>query len=481
MAGVVNVINAGDVPVYWKNKVQHELPVEFDLNTCDYCKADPTDISLLDDKVLVVGDYYNEEDFVDGYRSNGEDKAVYWMNNKLHKLCECCGSSSAVAVVVNECVDTSCEQAEWKDQTCSTSSETKDDKAFTKQLGSSADDIVKGVTVDSSNNIYVTGHTYGGLDSNTNSGVHDIFLVKYNSSGTKQWTKQLGTSTADSGLGVTVDSSNNIYVTGHTYGGLDSNTNSGGKDIFLTKFNSSGTKQWTNQLGTSSNDEGKGVSTDSSGNIYVTGNTNGGLDGNTNSGNLDIILVKYNSSGTKQWIQQFGSSENDYGQGVTVDSSDNIYVTGHTLGGLDGNTNSGESDIFLVKYNSSGTKQWTQQLGTPTYEGANGVTVASSDNIYVTGNTRGKLDSYSGGYDTFLVKYNSSGTKQWTRQFGAPSFLEKSQYNSSSQMSSSEDKGIGVAVDSSGNIYVTGNTEGGMDGNTNSGKNDIFIVKYNSM
>jgi hypothetical protein len=83
--------------------------------------------------------------------------------------------------------------------------------------------------------------------------------------------------------------------------------------------------------------------------------------------------------------------------------------------------------------------------------------------------------------DIFLVKYNSSGTKQWTRQFGAPSFLEKSKYSSSSQMTTSEDKGIGVAVDSSGNIYVTGNTEGGMDGNTNSGKNDIFLVKYNSM
>ncbi len=88
MAGAVNVINAGDVPVYWKNKVQHELPVEFDLNTCDYCKADPTDISLLDSKPLVVGDYYNEKDFVDKNRTNGETKAVYWHNKKFNKPCE---------------------------------------------------------------------------------------------------------------------------------------------------------------------------------------------------------------------------------------------------------------------------------------------------------------------------------------------------------------------------------------------------------
>ena len=95
---------------------------------------------------------------------------------------------------------------------------------------------------------------------------------------------------------------------------------------------------------------------DSSDNIYVTGYTTGGLDGNTNSGNDDLILVKYNSSGTKQWTKQLGTSSYDYGQGVTVDSSNNIYVVGETQGGLDGNTSSGGSDLFLVKYNSSGNK-----------------------------------------------------------------------------------------------------------------------------
>jgi len=146
-------------------------------------------------------------------------------------------------------------------------------------------------------------------------------------------------------------------VTGYTGGGLDGNTNSGNEDIFLVKYNSSGTKQWTKQLGTSENDIGNGVTTDSSDNIYVTGNTEGGLDGNTNSGRTDIFLVKYNSSGTKQWTKQLGTSSLDWGNVVTTDSSDNIYVTGYTSGGLDGNTNSGFNDIFLVKYNSSGTKQ----------------------------------------------------------------------------------------------------------------------------
>ena len=88
MAGEVD----GYVPVYWKNKIQHELPVEFNLDTCDYCKAEPIDISLLNGKVLVVGDYYDA--------NNGERNAVYWLDKKLHKLCKNCGSSNPVAIVV---------------------------------------------------------------------------------------------------------------------------------------------------------------------------------------------------------------------------------------------------------------------------------------------------------------------------------------------------------------------------------------------
>ena len=100
MAGTVNVINAGDVPVYWKGKVQHELPVEFNLETCDYCTVEPKDIALYQGKVLVVGDYHNRNEFVDYTYTNGEAKAVFWLDKKLQKLCESCGSSYAVAVVV---------------------------------------------------------------------------------------------------------------------------------------------------------------------------------------------------------------------------------------------------------------------------------------------------------------------------------------------------------------------------------------------
>ena len=88
MAGDVD----GFVPVYWKNKIQHVLSVDYNLDTCLYCTAEPTDISVLDGKVLVVGDYNH----VDG----GYSGAVYWLDKKLNKLCPGCGSSFAVAVVV---------------------------------------------------------------------------------------------------------------------------------------------------------------------------------------------------------------------------------------------------------------------------------------------------------------------------------------------------------------------------------------------
>ncbi len=99
MAGTVNVINAGDVPAYWKGKVQHELPVNFNLNTCDYCRSEPKDIRLYEGKVLVVGNYHDRNEFVDYTYTNGEDKAVYWLDKKLYTLCPGCGSSYAVAVV----------------------------------------------------------------------------------------------------------------------------------------------------------------------------------------------------------------------------------------------------------------------------------------------------------------------------------------------------------------------------------------------
>jgi uncharacterized delta-60 repeat protein len=339
-------------------------------------------------------------------------------------------------------------------------------KQWTRQLGSSSRDSANGVATDSSGNVYVTGMTNGGLDGCKNAGIEDLFVVKYNSSGTKQWTNQLGSSSRDSANDVATDSSGNIYVTGTTYWELDGNTSAGKADLFVVKYNSSGTWQWTKQNGTDRYDEARGVATDSSGNVYVTGYTEGGLDGNTSVGKADLFVVKYNSSGTKQWTKQLGTWDSDFANGVATDSSGNVYVTGSTYRNLDGNTSAGNADLFVVKYYDNGTKQWTKQLGSSSRDYANGIVTDSSGSVYVSGTTYGGLDgnTSAGNADLFVVKYNSSGTKQWTKQLGT----------------SSTDTANGVATDSSGNVYVAGGTYGGLDGNTSAGDNDLFVVKYNS-
>ncbi len=281
-------------------------------------------------------------------------------------------------------------------------------KLWTKQWGGSDSlDEGFGVAVDSFGNIYVTGYTHGGLDGNTNAGGWDIFLTKFDSSGNKLWTKQWGTEWYDSGFDVAVDGFGNIYVTGFIHSGYGISAGGSEGDIFLAKFDSSGNELWTKQWGTDGEDCGYAISVDGFGNIYVTGFTNDGLDGNTNAGRWDIFLTKYNSSGNKIWTRQWGTNLDDLGFGVAVDGFGNIYVTGYTPGELDGNTNAGYSDIFLTKFDSSGNKIWTKQWGTNLDDLGFGVSVDGSGNIYVTGSTTGELDgnTNAGSSDIFLTKF----------------------------------------------------------------------------
>ncbi len=400
-------------------------------------------------------------------------------------------------------------------------SATDHSRAWTKQYGSSDEEEGHSVTTDSSGNIYITGFSDGDLDGNTNSGYYDIFLTKFNSNGTKLWTKEYGSRNHDKGNSVTTDSSGNIYITGFTEHVIDGNTNSGGSDIFLTKFSSNGRKIWTKQYGSSSSDYGNSVITDSDGNIYITGTTYGDLDGNTNSGSTDIFLTKFSSDGTKLWTKQYGSSSSDYGNSVTTDSSGNIYITGETFGDLDGNTNSGGGDIFLTKFSSYGWKFWTKQYGSSSSDYGNSVTTDRSGNIYITGTTYGDLDGNTnrGFTDFFLTKFSSDGTKLWTKQYGSGSsdygnsvttdsygniyitgtFFSRSEQNAAEDSyniflfkfssdgtrlwsklygTNSPDIGSSITIDSIGNIYITGETFGDLDGNSNSGYYDIFLTKY---
>ena len=129
-------------------------------------------------------------------------------------------------------------------------------------------------------------------------------------------------------------------------------------------------KVWTKLLGTSGNDETKALTTGLDGSIYVSGYTEGSLDGQTNSGGNDAFLTKYNPDGSKAWTKLLGTWAQDEARALTTGLDGAIYVSGTTSGALDGQTNSAGPDAFLTKYNPDGSKAWTKLLGSKNHEGS---------------------------------------------------------------------------------------------------------------
>jgi uncharacterized delta-60 repeat protein len=336
---------------------------------------------------------------------------------------------------------------------------------WTKLLGTSSYDEAYSLTTGSDGAIYVAGVTTDNLDEQVNSGDGDAFVTKYNTDGTKAWTKLLGGSDYDEAYSLTTGSDGAIYVAGYTYINLDGQVNSGNNDAFVTKYNTDGTKAWTKLLGGSSYDIAYSLTTGSDGAIYVAGYTRGNLDGQVNSGGVDAFVTKYNTDGTKVWTKLLGTSGTDNAYSLTTGSDGAIYVAGLTTGNLDGQTNSGSNDAFVTKYNTDGTKAWTKLLGSSVNDYAQSLTTGSDGAIYVAGYTDGNLDGQvnSGGVDAFVTKYNTDGTKVWTKLLGSSSF----------------DIAQSLTTGSDGAIYVAGFTTGNPDGQVNSGSIDAFVVKLN--
>ncbi len=292
-------------------------------------------------------------------------------------------------------------------------------ESWTKHWGSDKNDIGEDIVV-TDTGIYITGVTLGVLDNNLSAGEWDIFLTKYNFKGDYEWTVQWGTEGRDKGNGIGADSTG-IYITGYVNGSLDNNIYNGGDDLFLTKFDFTGTKLWTVQIGTPEDDYGNKLEVSPSG-VYVTGFTKGNFDKNNSAGKDDIFLTKFNTEGVVQWTRQWGTENVDWGNDISVHNTE-VYITGFTKGDLLDNKNSGVNDIFLTKYNSKGTHQWTRQWGTENNDEGNSI-VSDSTGIYITGRTNGNLDGNKriGLDDIFLTKYDLTGQKQWTNLIGTKEF-----------------------------------------------------------
>jgi uncharacterized delta-60 repeat protein len=284
--------------------------------------------------------------------------------------------------------------------------------------------------IDSAGNIIVSGSTLGGTDAE---------IAKYDTNGNILWQRKLASATSEYFIAADTDSSDNIYAAGLTSA---SGTLGGNAEWLFAKYNSSGSIQWQRGFSNDSGnfrDQAEDLAVDSSGNSYVVGYTS---DSNTR----DSTIVKWNSSGTIQWQREVNQgTTNDIFYSVTVDPSDNVYAVGYSP-----DAGFSSIQIFISKWNSSGTLQWQRRI--QDYSVGEGVAFDSSGDIYIVSTL------YSpGNPDIHISKYNASGTIQWQRRLS----------------SASSDTGVDIAVSTTNNVYIVGTSDA-------SGTNDIYIAKYNS-
>ena len=262
---------------------------------------------------------------------------------------------------------------------------------WAQKASSEATDYSKALAVDAAGNVYITGYFEGratfGEKMLTSIASSDIFLVKYDASGKFQWAQQAGGNGYDFGNGISTDPAGNIYITGYFEGkaffakkaktpftkkdpgGSKTITSIASSDLFIAKYNQSGSLLWVQQARGSIKDYGNSISVDASGNIYATRQTPGtatfGAGSVSNPRGTDIFITKFSSSGQLQWLQQAGGIGYTHGNGIIVDHSGNVFVTGYFEGtatvGDTSLTSDGSIDFFITKYSSKGLFQWVQQ------------------------------------------------------------------------------------------------------------------------
>ena len=332
---------------------------------------------------------------------------------------------------------------------------------WTRQFGTALEDVGLGIAIDGTNHVLVAGTTAGNLDGETNPGGASVFVTKYAPDTRRAWTRVFGSGAEDAGRAVARDGTGNVYVVGDTLGtSFDGEAADGPPNAFLTKFNASGERQWTKIIGAAGSERAYAVATDGGGNVYVAGETTGDLDGETNLGSWDAFLVKFDGDGIRQWTRLMGGSGSDTAYGVAVDSAGNAYVTGASEGTLGGTSN---ADAFVAGYDTDGAPQWFTRLQTQCAEWANAIALGSPGYLYVVGKIYqcafpGNIAI--GEYDAFIA-YLDTGAVQWVKQFGT----------------TNHDSAQGVTTDSTGNAYVTGYLDSVYFNDDNEG-HALFLARY---
>lgn len=326
------------------------------------------------------------------------------------------------------------------------------------------------IVLDNSGNIYSIGHFHnsGPVDFDPGPGVvnlsavgsTDIYVSKYNSSGHLIWVKRCGGVEKDEGSAIAVDASGNVYFTGNFQGTADFNPGSevynlssnGVRDIFVAKLDPEGNFLWAKQLGGTTNDTGRAIVVDGSGDVYVTGEFEKTVNfdpdtGNnmiTSQGKTDIFLLKLSTTGDFQWVKHIGADGFDRGEALAIDSDSNLILTGSYTGTVDFDPGDGVAELtspgatgasgFVLKLDAAGIFEWVTAL--PNNIAGRTVTTDSTGNIYVGG----------GGPGIGIVKLNATGMITWEQLLQG--------FNSSA---------TSIAVDVLGHIYTTGSFRGNID------------------
>jgi hypothetical protein len=345
----------------------------------------------------------------------------------------------------------------------------------TKLLGTIANDGADATAADTGGcAIYLAGDTWGQIDGG-NFGLADAFLTKYGTHGSVEWSRQIGTSSNDVISGVAVDAQHNVYVAGNTGGQMPNapEPNAGGSDIFVAKYDASGNQLWIHQFGSTGDDEADGVAIGLSGSVFITGAARGALPGAVYTGGADVLLAKYNQAGVQVFTELYGTPADDFGEAIAIGTGGNVFIAGRTSDDMPYYTDPffnpdfwhGGEDLFVGKYDfADGDQLWIRQRGTGLDDAAFGIAANADNQVFVTGYTEASLDGgqIHGLDDLFVMRYDSNGTWVWTDQRG----------------SMGDDRGTSVTVDSSGTPFVAGYVFDEMDGQSHGGGSDTVVLKY---
>lgn len=335
--------------------------------------------------------------------------------------------------------------------------------SWTVQLGTTGADSITGISTTASGDVYVGGETTESLaGSNLAPSVRDAFVAKYDKNGIRKWIRQFGTAADDAVTDVAVTSRGDLYVVGITDGTL-SDTNPGGRDGFLAKYDKNGNRKWIRRIGSAGYDEVRSVAVTSSGDAYVTGYTSGTLN-EAQQGDNDSFVAKYDRNGKRKWLRQFGSSAEERGSSIAVTPNGTSYAVGYTYGNPTGDTSLGDLEGYVVSFDKNGKRRWIHLISTSGIDEAMAVSATAAGDVYVVGSTTGTLNETPVGMkDAFIARFTSAGVRTWVHQFGAAlnDFVED------------------IATTSNGDAFVVGITTGSLnETNLAEGSFDPFITRY---